>query len=116
MANEETKPLKVIDYIDRFQVLELLKRYADLFAEPPVDRKELELVHEIKFKIEMLKSEDVKEVKHGEWIDTGDEILDTTYSGWKCSECGYIFCGDKFKFCPECGAKMDGGKADGKED
>lgn len=50
------------------------------------------------------------EVKHGEWIDTGDEILDTIYSGWKCSECGYIFCGNKFKFCPECGAKMDGGK------
>lgn len=50
---------------------------------------------------------DVVEVKHGEWIDTGDEILDTTYSGWKCSECGYVFCGNKFKFCPECGAKMD---------
>jgi rubrerythrin len=50
---------------------------------------------------------DVVEVKHGRWIDTGDEILDTTYSGWKCSECGYVFCGNKFKFCPECGAKMD---------
>ena len=48
-------------------------------------------------------------VRHGEWIETGVFELDVIYSGWKCSECGYIFCGDKFKYCPKCGAKMDGG-------
>lgn len=58
-------------------------------------------------------ADDFVEVKHGEWIYTGDTIdiiLDTTYSEWKCSECGYIFCGDKMNSCHNCGAKMDGGK------
>ena len=45
----------------------------------------------------------------GEWIDTGDFELDNIYSGWKCSLCGYIFCGSKTNFCPECGARMKGG-------
>lgn len=111
MPNEEEKPWKVIDYIDRFQVLELLGNRADWFSEPPMDSDDfmkLKLVIELETEIRKLPTLDAKEVKHGEWIDTGDEILDTIYSGWKCSECGYIFCGNKFKFCPDCGAKMDG--------
>lgn len=47
--------------------------------------------------------------REGEWIDTGDFELDNIYSGWKCSHCGYIFCGSKTNYCPECGAKMKGG-------
>lgn len=49
---------------------------------------------------------DLQEVKHGEWKDTGIDELDLIYSGWKCSECGYIYCGDKSNYCPNCGAKM----------
>lgn len=45
----------------------------------------------------------------GEWIDTGDFELDNIYSGWKCSLCGHIFCGNKTNFCSNCGAKMKGG-------
>jgi rubrerythrin len=44
----------------------------------------------------------------GEWIDTGDFELDNIYSGWKCSLCGHIFCGNKTNFCSNCGAKMKG--------
>lgn len=46
-------------------------------------------------------------VRHGEWIDTGIEELDLIYSGYKCSYCGFILCGDHTKYCPGCGAKMD---------
>lgn len=53
---------------------------------------------------------DVAKVKHGEWGDTGIEELDLTYSGYKCSECGDIICGNMTNYCSECGAKMDGGK------
>ena len=117
MANEET--LKVIDYIDRFKVLELLKRYADLFAEPPVDRKELELVLEIKFKIERLKSADATEVKRGEWKDRyNNKYYNHLY---ECSVCGKEALYECYKneldqwnerqaltpVCPHCGAKMD---------
>lgn len=61
--------------------------------------------------VRMLKkapSADVVEVRHGEWIDTGDFELDNIYSGWKCSLCGHIFCGNKTNYCSNCGAKMDG--------
>lgn len=55
---------------------------------------------------------DVVEVRHGEWLDTGDRELDTIYSGYKCSVCGFIICGHSGKYCSECGAKMDGERSD----
>ena len=59
-------------------------------------------------RIKAASAADVVEVRHGEWGDTGDFQLDTIYSGWKCSECDFIYCGGKFNYCPHCGAKMDG--------
>ena len=58
---------------------------------------------------------DVVEVKHG--YDTGNANI------FECSVCGYgvddIYEADeknypvwKFNYCPHCGAKMDGGKAE----
>lgn len=62
--------------------------------------------------------EDVAEVKHGRWFETSQPI------GWagsfrcaECSACGEDFVLDEygideireyFKYCPNCGAKMDG--------
>ena len=47
--------------------------------------------------------------KKGKWLDIPD--------GYKCSECGAyleIDCGDaEMKFCPNCGARMEEGGADG---
>ncbi len=51
---------------------------------------------------------DVVPVVHGRWIDNGA-------SGYKwsfiCSRCGYVdgypFT-DRYNFCPDCGARMDG--------
>ncbi len=56
---------------------------------------------------------DVEEVKHGEWF-----LLDEcSNEGVYCSECHkkvyrkeYANQKVKSKFCPNCGAKMDGGK------
>lgn len=45
---------------------------------------------------------DVVEVRHGEWkIDRNERT---------CSECGFSYYtnGGLFKYCPDCGAKMDG--------
>lgn len=52
---------------------------------------------------------DVRPERHGRWQDA-DMNGDFLY---KCSECGDLFypCDDGeiyFKFCPNCGAKMDG--------
>ena len=48
---------------------------------------------------------DVQEVKHGKWIDKGRGY------GWykECSNCSYKngYPMEDFKYCPNCGAKMD---------
>ena len=61
---------------------------------------------EILTEIEYTPAADVVEVRHGEWI----------YDHWcefRCSICGHWSKTEprgKEKFCPNCGAKMDGGK------
>lgn len=45
------------------------------------------------------------EVRHGRWIDT-----DNYYQRWKCSVCGSHTRDARPPFCPNCGAKMDGGR------
>lgn len=62
--------------------------------------------------IESLKSADVVQVRHGRWKYRGvcgikDNI---TIRRYKCSECREdIVCDCPYNFCPNCGAKMDGG-------
>lgn len=48
---------------------------------------------------------DVVEVKHGEWRDSE---IDSMLS--KCTLCGYPCGAYTLNYCPNCGAKMDGGK------
>jgi hypothetical protein len=60
---------------------------------------------------------DVAEVKHGEWkpIVTQDSYLEPPYCDTcKCSVCEYEIDVSEtvYKYCPNCGAKMDGGKND----
>ena len=47
------------------------------------------------------------EVVHGRWIRRHNET--------KCSRCKFIYYSnhDDFNYCPNCGAKMDGGNEDG---
>lgn len=54
---------------------------------------------------------DVQEVKHGKWEWCGDHHV--------CSECGEFALSDEYTgeevlsdYCPNCGAKMDGGEND----
>lgn len=56
---------------------------------------------------------DVAEVVHGEWIDNDDRCYCNRCFEFSCTvtdDTGTIH-NDLTKFCPNCGAKMDGGKA-----
>lgn len=48
-------------------------------------------------------------VKHGKWRD----FTCMNWHGWHCSVCDYET-QRKTRFCPECGARMDGGSIDDK--
>ena len=45
-------------------------------------------------------------VVHGRWLDNG--IPESVLS--RCSECGIMYGSSAFNYCPNCGAKMDGGE------
>ena len=54
---------------------------------------------------------DAVEVVHGRWVE------DTAYCNIACTECGHMWniidnCTETFNYCPNCGAKMDGGDDD----
>lgn len=54
---------------------------------------------------------DVAKVVHGRWIwtITGEEDYEQYYRCSECNDSSYI----EYNYCPNCGAKMDGGNEDG---
>lgn len=52
---------------------------------------------------------DMREIKHGKWVSTGNAL---GYTECHCSECdNYLFLDSKddelYNYCPYCGTKMD---------
>ena len=63
--------------------------------------------------IKALPAADVAPVVHGEWLKNDDNVWWEGSETRFCSCCGQainVECIPWFKFCPNCGAKMDGGK------
>ena len=54
--------------------------------------------------IDLLADDKIAAVKHGQWEDCSN--------GWMCSECNRDSSKD-YRFCPHCGAKMNGGTGNG---
>ena len=54
-----------------------------------------------------LPSADVVPVRHGKWTHKPD-----VYGVVYCSECNYELHANSTSFCPNCGARMNGGKED----
>ena len=57
---------------------------------------------------QMTPTADVQEVRHGRWISND---LGGYKWAYYCSECGWVDgypFNDRHKYCPNCGAKMDG--------
>lgn len=60
-------------------------------------------LQDLQDEVEAIHSADVAPVVHGRWIesDIPGSMLD------KCTECGFRCGAYTFRFCPNCGAKMD---------
>lgn len=58
----------------------------------------------------VLEAPTIEVVKHGKWIEEDDcyTTSGTYIEEFKCSLCNEIVNWHKYKFCPYCGAKMDG--------
>ena len=96
-------------YIDRETALQIIDNYAKAVTD---DGKIIvDAVRDIVAVI--TPTAEVEEVRHGLWIEvdqTGRNSRHIKYTTKKCSVCGYCNGRRKTKRCPECGAKMDGGK------
>ena len=86
------------DYIDKQAFLDCMKRTDRYFN--------------VKFDIENFPTADVTPVRHGRWEEASDG------DGIVCPFCRTDFCTiiydtEYFNYCPNCGAKMDGGIGNG---
>jgi len=93
------------DYIRREAAILTVRRYAKNAIDKEV--KELDVVDDvvnIVKELESVPAADVAEVVHGRWIPTHDEFC-------QCSICKYptYIAWNTTKYCPNCGAMMDGG-------
>lgn len=52
---------------------------------------------------------DAVEVMHGQWIRKRHRIFGLAYD-YVCSVCGCDYALAEYTYCPNCGARMDGGK------
>ena len=75
------------------------------------------LLHAIQNVLDETPTVDAVEVVHGRWVDTGKTFEDEKcrYNYWECSECNNQIAGryGLHNYCPNCGARMDGGKDNG---
>lgn len=107
------------DYIKRTDAVKIAEKYG--LANGSVLGRHTGLADCIASEILSLPAADVAPVRHGHWIGEGDGYADgeLVFDVWHCSECDY--CIDDGtddperlpKYCPGCGAKMDGGNDNG---
>ncbi len=96
---------------------EYIDRQALLDAIPPTEEDKqislygavadfISLVHDVP-------AADVAPVVHGRWIRFKEPDSETGYIHMRCSVCSAYWSdpshADHFRYCPNCGAKMDGG-------
>lgn len=108
------------DYISRETVLKKLQmQLLDLevdqdkgeYSELCENRGAREALEEAIYDIRVLKAADVQPVIHAYWIEL-PKALNTNENPCKCSNCGHVLSFmnyyPKSKYCPNCGARMDG--------
>lgn len=88
------------EYIEREAVIELARRNKAVCSCDADIVDVIEIVNDVP-------TADVKPVKHGKWKHFGSGLNMPLY----CSRCEKTFPEyfKKFDFCPNCGARMDGG-------
>ena len=86
--------------------VEVAKGYVETFMADPILKMAANAV------LDSAPRADAVEVVHGRWVhhynDSGEPIDDK----WYCSECHMCNAHKRTWYCPNCGAKMDGGKND----
>ena len=110
------KVLTMAEYIKRTDAVKIAEKYG--LANGSVLGRHTGLADCIARDISGLPAADVAEVVHGEWLRSDDDWNSLTTI--KCSLCSEEWCFEtyddvsllNYKYCPNCGAKIDGGCED----
>lgn len=99
------------EYIEREALREILGGWRDAHADVD-DVHGCGLLEDVICEVDAQTAADVAPVVHGRWIHDGRRIK-SGIDWCHCSECGKSdnFCA-RTNYCPNCGAKMDGGDND----
>ena len=97
--------------IDGDELIELLLSTA-------ITDKQREYSECVQYAVEKMPTVDAVPVRHGRWIRVYSRPGVFKYLGWTCDQCGQRtgneYAPQWYKFCPNCGARMDG-KGNGNE-
>lgn len=94
------------EYIDREALRKILENWRDAHADVD-DEEGCGLLEDVIWEVDAQPAADVASVVHGRWNVVEGRRLDNAI----CSNCGRRFQAyyEAYRFCPNCGAKMDGG-------
>ncbi|MBR2048295.1 MAG: hypothetical protein IJ960_06820 [Oscillospiraceae bacterium] len=101
--------------IDADALLMKFRSHRDLFVSawnkspviPPKDKARVDELGNCIAEVLNAPTVDAAPVVHGRWIDAREYCGD-----YMCSNCDALYGTNKFNYCPNCGARMDGGNAD----
>lgn len=93
------------EYIDREAIRKILENWRDAHADVD-DEQGCGLLEDVIWEVDAQPAADVAPVVHGVWVRV--HKIDPI-SGYRCSKCRRIVGFDLTPYCPNCGAKMDGG-------
>lgn len=95
------------DYMERETAIKAIEKADCAVIADDAESCKTDYLREI---IKSVPAADVAPVVHGRWSDAGfGELPKHAPYGWACSVCGGISFNNEYIYCPNCGAKMDGG-------
>lgn len=103
------------EYIDRDEALAIIEnwqkdlcpigRYGRGYVYG-IERDKYDEIEAVLDEVKAIPAADVAPMRHGRWVDFDGE-------SYECSMCHGIRSLYRYSYCPDCGARMDGGDDDG---
>ena len=97
------------EYIERGKINDYISKLREyVSASVGLSQAEYSFISDILTALENFPAADVEPVRHGHWVKEKPDVL----IHWHCSVCKncYYLEEPNANYCPNCGAKMDGGE------
>lgn len=104
------------EYIERMKAISTIRSYefghCPEYMQDWATKLKRAILQDIVDDVMEIPAADVVEIKHGTWEKRQAIIFDSELTGYRCSECKTTW-DTETNYCPNCGARMDGGADNG---